>query len=590
MGIKLRSPCVLKDTYLRFILKVWFACIIGIQIVCLNAQAAAPLILTDDQSKYSLGFHAVYLEDPDGGLTKEEALDAYQEGHFTQSTQNVPTFGFTSSVYWLAVELESQEELANNWIFQLAYPAMDSFELEVFHAGVTANSYRVGDRQPFSERIIDNRNFLLPITVGTKGRTLLLMRSQQFEGDIVELPIYLVESSTMSQGETIPVLADGIYIGIMLVMSLYNFLLFWFLKDKDYLFYVGYVLSTMLFMVSLRGWSYQFLWPNHSALNQLCFPYLLAILSVCVIEFSGALLSLPNSLPRTWKVMKGIELTAVSGALLTGILPYYWSYVVLGVYVSCTGVVILFGAGLYLWSRGTTTAKYYCVAFSSFILSCIGFSLAKVVFNYSSVWTEYIMQVGGSLEACLFSLALASKIKSLELESETHLEELTKEARSHADDIVKFNQSLSTKLFLFGDLAHRVNNPLNVAQGGTEVARATLDSFTQTVLSFFPVEGQRTQEEQIVVENLEAMAIKIGLSLEDSKAELSRAVTYVQDLRVVGGVDGDSPNKVELNGVVDKAMERISLDLGPKASLYIDAVNPSTKPSLMGQTAVLAMA
>jgi hypothetical protein len=467
---------------------------------------------------------------------------------------------------------------------------LDSLELDVFYAGVNTKSYQVGDQRNFNERIINNRNFLLPITIEKGGSTLLLIRAQQFDGDVVELPIRLIDATKMAQLETAPILFDGIYIGVMLVMAVYNLLLFGFLRNRAYLFYVGGVLSTLLMMVSLRGWSYQFLWPEGIEWQQLCFPWLLAAVVVLLIEFSLSLLSFKSKLPGIHKVMRGIQITAVAAAGLTGPIPYWLSYGVIAVSCAIFGSIVLVGGALYLWRQGDHTAGYYLIAFLTFFTSVIIYSLAKLGLVPSSTFTDYSLQFGSFLEQCLFSLALASKIKLLKLESALQLEELTKESLSHEEDIEKFNQTLTTKLFLFGDLAHRVNNPLNVAQGGTEVARTTLDVFTKTVLGFFPVPGKRTAEEQKVVENLEGMAIKIGLSLEDSKAELSRAVAYVQDLRVVGGVNGDSPDNVLLTAVVDKAMERISADLGPKASLFIDSADGDSKGYLMGQTAVLAVA
>ena len=563
---------------------------LAIVLIPVHSWASDVTLLQANQIKVSLGLEASYLEDKHGQLSQSTALRAYRQGEFTKSLQPTPSFGFTTSVYWFVIELEAQKGASKDWLFQVAYPALDSLEVDIFQAGRSVQSYRVGDTKPFNERIIHNRNFLLPVSMEEQIPTLLLIRAQQFEGDLVELPMQMIEASKLSKAEATPILIDGIYMGIMLVMGIYNLLLFFFLRDKAYLFYVGYVFSTLVAVISLRGWSYQLLWPESPGWQQLCYPFLFASIAVFAVEFSARLLSLKDTLPTVFKMLRGVEFIIVFAAILTGPIPYWLSFGVVIIYVGCIAAVALFLSGLYLWHGGSETARYYCIAFSTFILGCVVFAASKVGWVDPTIWSEYAMQFGGALEVCLFSLALAARIKILEQENQSHLKELTAESASHAQDIAKLNQSLSTKLFLFGDLAHRVNNPLNVAQGGTEVARTTLDSFTQTVLGFFPEPGNRTAEEQEVVDHLEKMAIKIGLSLDDSKLELNRAVAYVQDLRVVGGVNGDSPDPVLLTVVVDKAMERIFSDLGSKARLFLESPDKLTKQSIIGQSAVLAVA
>ena len=564
--------------------------------MCLSSQcptsalAKSPFLLEPGQPIYSMGMEAAYLEDPSGTLSMRQALSTFREGGFTKSDMETPSFGFTTSVYWLAVEVMIPMSAPADWLFQVAYPALDLLEVDIFQGEVKVESYKVGDTQPFNQRVIHNRNFLFPLTLEKNTSTLVLLRAQQFDGDLVELPVAMLEAANLSNIETSSLLVDGIYIGIMLVMGIYHLILFLLLRDKAYLFYVGYVFSILLLMAALRGWGYQFLWPDHPSWQQACFPFLVFITALFVIEFSGRLLSLQTTLPTVFIFMRVLLLTLGVAAVLTSPIPYWFTYGIVMISAACIGMSVLFASGLYLWVRGSETARYYCVAFSSFILGSFIFSASKVGLLTSSIWSDHAIQIGGAIEVCLFSLALAARIKILESENQANLEELARESASHAQDIEQFNQSLSTKLFLFGDIAHQVNNPLNVAQGGTEVARNTLDSFTKTVLGFFPAPHDRTIEEQKVVDHLESLALKIGLSLEDSKVELSRAVAYVEDLRVLGGVDGESPDSLLLTAAVDKAMERITADLGPKKNLMQSSPERFSKQTIIGQSAVLAVA
>ncbi|HAC30365.1 MAG TPA: diguanylate cyclase, partial [Marinobacter hydrocarbonoclasticus] len=57
-------------------------------------------------------------------------------------------------------------------------------------------------------------------------------------------------------------LFEGIYYGIVLVMMLYNLFVFMAVGERSFLYYVGYIASMPLFLASLHGVAFQYLWPE----------------------------------------------------------------------------------------------------------------------------------------------------------------------------------------------------------------------------------------------------------------------------------------------------------------------------------------
>src|SRR5262245_18511010 len=66
-----------------------------------DTTAPGPVILTDAQDHYQLGFHLQLLEDPTRKLTIEEACSPQFVAKFTPSQVEVPNFGFTRTAYWV---------------------------------------------------------------------------------------------------------------------------------------------------------------------------------------------------------------------------------------------------------------------------------------------------------------------------------------------------------------------------------------------------------------------------------------------------------------------------------------------------------
>jgi len=54
----------------------------------------------------------------------------------------------------------------------------------------------------------------------------------------------------------------GIFLGAILILSIYNIFLAFSLRDKSYLFYVGYILSLTFVVILVSGLAEEYLWPQ----------------------------------------------------------------------------------------------------------------------------------------------------------------------------------------------------------------------------------------------------------------------------------------------------------------------------------------
>lgn len=62
--------------------------------------------------------------------------------------------------------------------------------------------------------------------------------------------------------------AHSFFAAAMLTVALLNFLLFFGVKDRLFIYYAAYVLMIALAQLALRGMNYQFLWPQSPAWNE----------------------------------------------------------------------------------------------------------------------------------------------------------------------------------------------------------------------------------------------------------------------------------------------------------------------------------
>ncbi|WP_448568884.1 EAL domain-containing protein [Thalassotalea ganghwensis] len=95
-----------------------------------------------------------------------------------------------------------------------------------------------------------------------------------------DIPIVLSEESSFAYLNTLTIIVLSAFVSVILIMTLYNLVIYVAVKDNVYLFYIGYLLSTLIVMASINGFG-RFLFPE--TINQwfnhytLLFHFLLVI-------------------------------------------------------------------------------------------------------------------------------------------------------------------------------------------------------------------------------------------------------------------------------------------------------------------------
>lgn len=77
-----------------------------------------------------------------------------------------------------------------------------------------------------------------------------------------QIPLLLFKPLDFEKRLSLSQLVYGAFVGVLLIMAIYNIVLFFAEKDKVYLFYIGYLLSAFAVLSSLTGFGY-FIFPNN---------------------------------------------------------------------------------------------------------------------------------------------------------------------------------------------------------------------------------------------------------------------------------------------------------------------------------------
>ncbi|RLU02137.1 MAG: diguanylate cyclase, partial [Ketobacter sp.] len=201
---------------------------------------------------------------------------------------------------------------------------------------------------------------------------------------------------------------------------------------RNFILYVCFASTLPLFIAGLKGFSFEYIWPNHPQLNDHAI-----IIPLCLALVFGALFTenflkvkkLGRWAPVVFRIQENVILLLF---LMSFFLSYRFIISILipaAVASCCLGLMF----GILMWNRSGLSARYYTLGWSAFLIGGLIMGLNKLGLTPSNAFTENTLQVGSGIEVILLSFALAASInedrrvrsaaqsKALEAERETRL-------------------------------------------------------------------------------------------------------------------------------------------------------------------------
>lgn len=374
--------------------------------------SAEALNLTQDSRSVALGPSVSVYEDPGGALTLAEVQQ--RGGEFRASgaaAGTVINFGYSSSAWWLRIDLRTDEQAPRDWLLEVAFPTLDSIE----YFGPDGTRLSVGDRQRFGARSIRHRNFVFPVHLPESRAGSVWLRIAS-EGTLT-VPLTLWRPDAFWQASLGSYALLALYFGMLLALALYNFLLWISLRDRNYLLYVMFVCSMGVGQLSLNGFGNQFLWPEFPAWGNLAFSTGFAATGFFGALFTRAFLETRRNLPRFDGAIVGLAALFALCALAPLAAPYRLAAIM----TSLTGVVfalVAVIAGLRSWRARQPGAVIFLVAWTALLAGVVVVGMRNLDLLPTTFLSFYAIQIGSALEMVLLSFALAERIRVLQREKD----------------------------------------------------------------------------------------------------------------------------------------------------------------------------
>ena len=203
-----------------------------------------------------------YYQEADKVLSPEDLLNHFNKGLFESFEGSIFNLPYTMNNHWLGVEVKNISTKPATFYFKIANPHLHHLELFRSDNGKLVSLGVSGDKYPFNERKIKNRNFVYQLALSAQEETILLLKINT-GGRPITIPIDFLSSQEYDEEKMGSYLFWGIVSGFILLTATLSFILFFLLRDRLYLIYSLSNILLLTWIVGRNGLGYQYIWPDY---------------------------------------------------------------------------------------------------------------------------------------------------------------------------------------------------------------------------------------------------------------------------------------------------------------------------------------
>ncbi len=388
--------------------------------------------------------HEFYLfEDSAKKLTGETALEFFNHGKFTKTATNEVNKGFTRSIFWLAYQ-NDRVLPADSLLMYIGNHHINRIHFFFVSDSGLAQQWLTGDYYPFSQRPIDATGFYFPIN--KKG--VYLARVDK-SNESLQLSFRLASKTAALADEAGNKTVMALFTGMILLLVIFGIYLFIISKDKLYLWYILYIGTGWLWVLSNAGYGFEYLWPNITWFASKARPiFAIAPLIFSVLFLVGYLGTVKNKkLLLVFKIMNIVLLSFIITILFfneKGYQSHWWLYIQYFIpLISLLYVIIILAVLIISSARGNKPAMFYLAGILTLLVMAmmqISFSLGGLG-SFSSFFSNYGLGFGYVMEAIILTAGLAYRFNQYRVDKEKLLIEMNKRQQENTRILMEVQEA-----------------------------------------------------------------------------------------------------------------------------------------------------
>ncbi|HAO50240.1 MAG TPA: hypothetical protein DCR35_13625 [Runella sp.] len=216
-------------------------------------------------------------------------------------------------------------------------------------------------------------------------------------------------------------LVQGLFFGVIIVMALYNLLIYWAVRDVSFWWFVVSLVGIGAYFSFYYGFGIEYLWPSAPLWDMYCFAMIVPATNLARLFFTQTYLQTSQLLPEWNRWLKRLMLLEF-GVFGMGLFSYFFQWDTLHWLVDWVGIfgvitlAVMLSAGVSAYQKGFRPARFFVLANALFVLGGILFIFREMNLLPESFLTRYAVQFGVIAQVVLFSLGLGNRLNRTQVE------------------------------------------------------------------------------------------------------------------------------------------------------------------------------
>ncbi|MCK8045784.1 diguanylate cyclase [Shewanella sp. 1CM18E] len=354
--------------------------------------------------------------------------------------------GITKTSYWVKFNITQTSSLSRQLILSLTNPHIDTIDLYHFTDGQQVEHLLLGDHYPFADRPILSTNFIYSFSSKQLDKHQFYIKIESTGA--TNLPLSLWSSDAYYQNAEQESALYGFQLGVLTAIGLFSLFIAITSHSFSYTYYAGYVLSITLFVASLHGVAYRFIWPQWPQLQDYSLPALLSLSMMFAFLFSEKVMQFKY---YNQAMLRLCRLSAAASALLLLLCLFfdYTTALTVNIYAVMLASIMLMYMSTTQAIKGYKLAKLFALGWVSMMFGALlSGALYLNVLNWDmSANAPFIL--GLTVEVILMAALLAiryndERLAKLKIQQEAF--EQVQQAKEHKEKALRIEARSSEQL------------------------------------------------------------------------------------------------------------------------------------------------
>ena len=343
--------------------------------------------------------------------------------------------------YWIRLPIRHTVNTQKVWLLEFYDQTIDYLDAFVPQNDGSYKSISMGDKLPFGQRTLLHKNF--EITLDMKSDTLMVYYFRVHSHGFADVRIAFRSVNRFVYYALNEYFLFGTFYGMILIISLYNFLVFLAIKEIKNIYYILYILSVAAYAMSYDGIGFQYLWPNHPEWNDYATGVTLYSVILWSLIFTRRFLRTKAHAPildraLLWMIIFRSAFFVAEILFLPELLTYR--------NIEIIPLSLIFYSAITVWNRGYRPARFFVMAYG---ILFTGFFIRSLVYFNALPFTiglHYSLHFSFVLEMLFLTFAMGDRIRILKAMRDRALKRIIQQHEVNMQLKDKVNRELEQKV------------------------------------------------------------------------------------------------------------------------------------------------